>query len=86
MKTFEKEQFAQHLINTAHYLESRRESAYTSTKDMLCQIFEVACETFETGVLIDNEECIISDEMDAVLSAYGEIFDSIVEKLEEILA
>jgi hypothetical protein len=74
MTTFEKEQFAQHLINTVHYVKSHDEqSGYTSTRDMLCQTFEIACETFETPVSIDDED-------------YGEIFDSIVEKLEEILA
>jgi uncharacterized membrane protein YgaE (UPF0421/DUF939 family) len=76
MTTFEKEHFAQHLINTAHYVKSHDEqSGYTSTRDMLCQTFEIAFETFDNGKLDWKDE-----------ELYAEIFDSIVEKLEEILA
>jgi hypothetical protein len=73
------EDFKNHLISTADYVKSMQEKEYdfTSTNDMLRQVWETAVETFEGDNIQWGSE---KEEL------YGEVFDDMESFIFDILA
>ena len=79
LNSFIVEGFENHLISTANYVKSMQEEGYdfTSTNDMLRQVWEIAVETFEGDNIQWGSE---KEEL------YGEVFDNMENFILDILA
>ena len=79
LNSFIVESFENHLISTANYVKSMQEEEYdfTSTNDMLRQVWEISVETFEGDNIQWGSE---KEEL------YGEVFDDMQSFIFDILA